>query len=37
VKLEKPKQFEVDFGKRKHIANVILTVKPNMEVIWADP
>lgn len=36
VKLEKPKQFEVDFGKRKHIANVILTVKPNMEVIWVD-
>ena len=34
VKLEKPKLFEVDFGKKKHIANVILTVKPNIEAAW---
>jgi hypothetical protein len=37
VKLEKPKVFEVDFGKKKHIANVILTVKPNWEALWVDP
>jgi len=37
VKLENPKVFEVDFGKKKHIANVILTVKPNWEAVWVDP
>jgi hypothetical protein len=37
VKLESPKQLESDFGKKKHVANVILTVKPNMEAIWVDP
>ena len=37
VKLEKPKVFEVDFGKKKHIANVILNVKPNWEAVWVDP
>jgi hypothetical protein len=37
VRLEKPKVFEVDFGKKKHIADVILNVKPNWEAIWVDP
>ena len=37
VKLEKPKAYEVNFGKNKHIANVILTVKPAWEAIWVDP
>ena len=37
VKLEKPKIYELDFGKNKHIANVILTVKPNWESVWVDP
>ncbi|OHB60554.1 MAG: hypothetical protein A2167_06425 [Planctomycetes bacterium RBG_13_46_10] len=37
VKLEKPKIYELDFGKNKHIANVILTVKPNWEAVWVDP
>jgi hypothetical protein len=37
VQLKDPKVFELDYGKGKHIADVILTVKPDFEVTWYDP
>jgi hypothetical protein len=37
VKLENPKIYELNFGKDKHIADVILSVKPAFEAVWTDP
>ena len=37
VKLLEAKIFDMDFGKDKHVADVILTVKPDWEPVWEDP
>jgi len=38
VELKDAKVFELDFGKKKHVANVTLNVKPkSIEILWTDP